>query len=159
MKKQLLYACAFLTLASCSSNNLGTVNDLGVRLDNLERQFEDLKKNLNLTIDTLTRLQFQVGNDEATLAALQAQANAQQIILTQLQAQESVVEIKDVCGTTPGVYNEVMLKMKSGKYIAYFEHHGDRFLTQLVPGNYKTTDSTDCFFTIDSNGVLTNEHF
>lgn len=158
MNKIVIYACTFLTLSSCA-NNLDTQNDFGARLDNLERQIEEIKKNLQLTIDTLTQLQFQVGNDEATISALQAQANAQQISLTQLQTQESIVEMKDVCGTYPGVYNEILLKTKSGKYVAFFEQSGNRFLVQLTPGSYRTTDDTNCYFTIDSNGVLTNEHY
>jgi hypothetical protein len=156
--KKLLYTFAFLALSSCA-NNLGTSNDIGRRLDELERQFQVLKQNLDLTLNTVTQLQFSQGNQDSLIASLQTQANSQQILLTQLQTQESIVQIKDVCGTYPGVYNEVMLKTKSGKYIAYFEQHGNRFLVQLTPGSYKTTDSTNCYFTINSNGELVNEHY
>lgn len=155
---KLLYALTFLTLTSCA-NNLNTGNDLAERVSNLEKEIETIKKNLNLTIDTLTQLQFQVGVDQSNISALQAQANAQQISLTQLQTQESIIEMKDVCGTTPGFYNEILLKTKSGKYIAYFEQSGNRFLVELTTGSYRTTDGTNCYFDINSQGVLTNEHF
>ncbi len=70
----------------------------------------------------------------------------------------SIVSSIDPCGPHDG-FDEVLLKMNDGRYIAYFEHGSKRrFLTILDPdtqaGNYKTTDNQACTFTITSEGDL-----
>lgn len=84
-----------------------------------------------------------------------------QISLNNLANSGDIVEsYYDVCGTKPGYFNEVLLKLKSGKYIAYFESGSNRFLTVLQPGySYRTTDGTNCYFSLNSNGAIINEHY
>lgn len=69
----------------------------------------------------------------------------------------SVVEIKDVCGDQSG-FDEVLLKLGNGKWLAHFSGSGNNFLTILTPGTYRTTDGTSCHFTVNSNGTITGEH-
>jgi hypothetical protein len=69
------------------------------------------------------------------------------------------VEYIDPCGTLAGSYNEVLMKTKSGKVIAYFESGGNRFLTILKPNTlYSTTDNQHCKFKIDNSGLITEQY-
>lgn len=64
---------------------------------------------------------------------------------------DAVVEIIDPCGNKPGHFDEVILRLNTGDLLAYFEENGKRFLSILTPGNYQTTDSQKCSFTVDNN--------
>jgi hypothetical protein len=63
-----------------------------------------------------------------------------------------VVEIIDPCGAQhPNGYDEVILKLGNGKYLASFSDNVNGLNTRLgvLPsGNYVTTDSTNCRFSI-----------
>jgi len=84
--------------------------------------------------------------------------NNHQIELTQLATEDTVVEYLDPCGNGPG-FDEVLLHTRSGKYVAYFESGSNRFLTVLqLNVSYRTTDSQKCFFTINNDGQIVNEH-
>jgi hypothetical protein len=80
---------------------------------------------------------------------LQNQINESVVRIVELESQDSVVDLYDPCDDAPNKYDEVLLRMKSGKLIAYFEQGNKRFLTELSSGNYATTDGTNCFFTIE----------
>jgi hypothetical protein len=69
----------------------------------------------------------------------------------------TVVEFKDPCGNGVG-YDEVLMKTQNGKFVAYFEDGGRRFLSVLENGTYRTTDQSRCNFTVN-NGVITNEYY
>jgi hypothetical protein len=62
-------------------------------------------------------------------------------------------------GTT---YDEVLLRLQNGQVLASFSNNtaGDftRFSLLLPNVQYMTTDSDACFFKIDPNGFLYNEH-
>lgn len=64
----------------------------------------------------------------------------------------SVVEIVDPCGQQhPNGYDEVILKLGNGQYLASFSDNANGLNTRfgvLPPGNYRTTDGTNCNFTI-----------
>ena len=65
----------------------------------------------------------------------------------------SITDIIDPCGDNAGRFDEVLLKTYDGRYLAYFEEKGKRFLTVLDYGqDYKTTDKQACDFRIDANG-------
>ncbi len=59
-----------------------------------------------------------------------------------------ITEIIDPCGNTGGP-DEILLKLADGTYVAWYFNVG---LSVLAPGNYQTTDSSHCPFTIDING-------
>jgi hypothetical protein len=63
----------------------------------------------------------------------------------------SVVSIFDPCGASGG-YDEVILKLGNGKYIASFSDNASGNNTRLVMlaagGSYITTDGTNCHFTL-----------
>lgn len=78
--------------------------------------------------------------------------------IVELQQQDSVVEYIIPCGNRPNAFDETLLRTKSGKLLAYFESGGNRFLSILKPGNYRTTDGGNCYFTVTANMQLTNQH-
>lgn len=75
------------------------------------------------------------------------------IRLIELEENESVVSVIAPCGIKSGFY-EVLLLTNTGKIIAYFENNGNRFLTQLGPGNYTTTDLYRCRFVVNNDGSI-----
>lgn len=97
---------------------------------------------------------------------MQEQVNNQQVIinnhqaeLVQLSMQDSIIEMYDPCGDGAG-FDEVLLKTKSGKLIAYFESGSNRFLTVLQKNtSYRTTDNSRCYFTLNNDGQVVNEHY
>lgn len=62
----------------------------------------------------------------------------------------TIVELIDPCGDGPG-YDEVLLQLANGQLMAHYAGGGNlQFLTVIGPGNYSTTDSQACSFTVDS---------
>lgn len=68
-----------------------------------------------------------------------------------------IVEVIDPCGTQPG-FNEVLLKTADGKIIAHYADGAKQFLSILTPNNYRTTDFTPCYFTVNPDMTISNEH-
>lgn len=71
-----------------------------------------------------------------------------------------IVAVLDPCGKDPGVVNEVFLKLRNGQVIASFSNNVNGDYTRfsiLPPGNYMTTDNTNCTFTLTADGSIVNE--
>lgn len=66
--------------------------------------------------------------------------------------QFTVVDSVNPCGQQ-GTYDEVLLKLQNGEYLAHYAHGNKQFLTIIGDGNYVTTDGTSCNFSI-VNGVV-----
>jgi hypothetical protein len=65
---------------------------------------------------------------------------------------DPVVQYLD-CGGDGTGFDEIVLRTKSGKLVAYFKENGSReFLTLLTPGSYQTTDGSNCPFTVTADG-------
>lgn len=162
------YYCAAEEGGVCNPNKDkeqdARLDDLNERLNNLTNSFNSTVATVNVlsglvaTLDA-SHYQAQIDAMNAQIGVLQSQATVIQSQVTTLSVQENVVEYIDVCGPKPGSYNEILLKTASGRYIAFFESGGSRFLTILSPGNFMTTDGTGCYFTINSSGALVNEHY
>lgn len=155
-------------------------NEQDARLDSLEKSTNAIIENINYITLDIENLE-DVDNANATIIAnLQATvtSNVTQILslsntvttlsgnLTTIQntvtaldseLSKTVVSFKDPCGDGTG-YDEILMKTRDGKFIAYFEAGGDRFLSILGNGSYRTTDQSKCYFTVN-NGVVTNEHY
>lgn len=74
----------------------------------------------------------------------------------------TVVGLVDPCGDKPGVYDEVFLRLANGQLIASFSDNSNGLNTRfsvIGPGNYVTTDGSHCYFSVDSNNQLINEHY
>jgi len=96
-------------------------------------------------------LQSQQASMQSQILALQTQGVSAQAAITTLQTQDSVVDYLD-CGGDGSGFDEVVLRTRSGKLVAYFESGGNRFLSVLTPGNYQTTDAQHCPFTVTNSG-------
>lgn len=67
-------------------------------------------------------------------------------------------EMIDPCGDTPGIYDEVLLKLANNSILASFSDNANGQNTRLsivVPGNYVTSDGSNCHFTVNANGSVT----
>lgn len=122
-------------------------------IDELKDRVDVIEEKLNNLDNLISVIQLNQDLTETQITQLQTQADALQIDVTELETQDSVVEYIDPCGNGPG-YDEVILKTSSGKLIAYFQQGNNRFLTELSPGNYQTTDQQSCNFTVNNNGEI-----
>lgn len=72
----------------------------------------------------------------------------------------AIVAKVDPCGTAPGIYNEILLKLGDGSLVCLFADNSNGKnprLSQLTAGCYTTTDGDSCTFCVDSTGSLTYE--
>lgn len=116
--------------------------------------FNYLNNKANVVNSTLNSLQSQVG-------LLQNNMNAALVQLATLQGYTNIVSIKDPCGKQ-GSYDEVFLKLSTGKYLSSFSDNANGLNTRftvLTDGSFRTTDATNCNFTVSGGGtVISNEH-
>lgn len=74
----------------------------------------------------------------------------------------TVVGIVDPCGDAPGIFDEVFLRLENGQLVASFSDNASGSNTRfslLVPGSYVTSDGSYCYFSIDNQLQLINEHY
>lgn len=70
----------------------------------------------------------------------------------------TIVDVINPCGDAPSVYDEVLLKLANGSFLASFSDNasGSNTRFSIIPaGSYVTTDSTSCHFTIHADGIVT----
>lgn len=60
------------------------------------------------------------------------------------------IETIDPCGEQ-AQFDEVLFRTGAGELVAHYSKGQKQFLTFIGPGNYKTTDGTNCFFSVDSD--------
>lgn len=127
------------------------------------------------SLSSLTNLLLQLQNDSSASAIMltDLRAEIQQVAenvdrqqaiindmvgdITELQSQDTILEYILPCDERLGIYDEAIMRTKSGKLIAYFENGGDRFLTILTAGAYRTSDTKpQCQFTVDANLHIIN---
>lgn len=108
----------------------------------------------------LAELSQNYSDQQSTIEAIQAQQDAMSILiasnqsrLAELETGLMVVQLIDPCGDSIGQFDEILLKLSDGTIIAYFEHGSKRFLTVVSDGNYRTTDASNCAFSV-SNGEV-----
>ena len=66
----------------------------------------------------------------------------------------SVVELINPCGASGG-FDEILLRTHNNQIIAHFSSGNLQFLTILTPGNWQTTDSQHCSFTVHPDMSVT----
>lgn len=66
----------------------------------------------------------------------------------------NVVATINPCGKQ-GTHDEVLFKLNNGQILAHYSDANKQFLTLLSPGNYRTTDGTNCNFSVDSDFNVT----
>lgn len=104
--------------------------------------------------NTINSLTTSLNTNSLSISTLQGSLVLMQGQLANLLSQDTVVEYIDCAknGVVDGPgYDEVIMRTKSGKLIAYFESNNNGFLSVLVSGSYVTTDQQACPFTVSSN--------
>lgn len=146
----------------------------------LESQITQLTNNLNLLssqVDTnntsvqnsisqltisINSLQTYLNNTNVQLNSQQTQINSMLVSIAQLQGYTNIASIKDICGDAVGKVDEVILVLSNGQMLSSFSDNANGKNTRfalLTPGNYKSTDETNCFFTVNNAGQIVNEHY
>ena len=77
-----------------------------------------------------------------------------------LNGRDAVIEIIDPCGDKAGVHDEVLLKLSTGQLLASFSDNENGKNTRfsiLTEGRYKTTDGSNCQFSVNSNNEVIYE--
>lgn len=72
-----------------------------------------------------------------------------------IPGQAAVLEVLDPCGDAPGIYDEVILRLANGQLLSSFSENANGKNTRfsiLTPGNYVTTDGSNCAFSVDLSG-------
>jgi hypothetical protein len=87
-------------------------------------------------------------------ASMQAQYESMLARIVELETNMPVLEIVDPCPTVSAQFREVLVRTNDSIF-AYFEVGGQRFLSVLEDGNYRTTDSRACNFSV-INGQVNN---
>lgn len=139
-----------------SDSNKNNSDDISNNSDDISENEKKIAKNeekIDDLYDLLDGLYLQLDYTDNSIDMLQQLIVANQVRLAGLESNKSVSSIIDPCGDYPNKYDEVVLQMSSGEFIAYFESGGKRFLSILGDGNYRTSDKQSCNFTI-SNGQL-----
>lgn len=166
--KNILLLVSLLMVTSCGNDLRRAIgadynNKLGRhdnRIGELERRVFEAESNIERTINDISivhNLVTELSDVELArhqdllddLVLLQGEVNSLVASLAVLQGYDSIISMVDPCGDSLG-YDEVLLVTVSGKYIAYFEQGSNRFLSVLGDGNYRTTDSQACNFSINS---------
>jgi len=79
-----------------------------------------------------------------------------------LDAKQSSVELIDPCGDKLGIYDEIILRLENGTLLSSFSDNTSGKNTRfsvLTEGRYMTSDGSKCFFSVDINGNIINEHY
>lgn len=150
-KGELEAVCVFLFGENEDQNNRNIEN----RVELIEGELEEMVVSFLNIHEELVSLQ-------ETSALTSSEINNYQTVLNNLSLQIAemytdlrVSELVDPCGDHVNEYDEVLLKMSNGDYIAYFEVGGKRFLTILEENvNYRTTDKQKCDFKIVNGEVV-----
>jgi hypothetical protein len=124
---------------------MSILNQINTTADSIEALDAGLESNLNL-----------IASLELRVMTLQTLVHNNTITILELQSNHNVTKIVNPCGDAPGVFDEVLLRTSSGKLIASFSSNGSALNTrfsELVPGNYNTTDGTGCSFIVTSGSL------
>ena len=132
-------------------DNVDKIRELNVLLRN---DFELLVFQLE---EELLLLQIAIQNNEnnvtTELESLQNQINLMNVVMVNIK-DNSVAELINPCDDGPG-FDEVIIKLGSGVFIAYFEVGNKRFLSVLENNkSYRTTDEQGCNFRIEDGELI-----
>lgn len=117
------------------------VDNLDDRVNEVEQRLSELEESIYYLYDQVNDLNVDQDTLEQSIALIN-------VNIVTLEQKITVTELIDPCGDNPNQFDEKLIKLSSGQIVAYFEQGGKRFLTDLVDGNYRTTDSQRCNFQI-----------
>ena len=64
-----------------------------------------------------------------------------------------IAEIIDPCGKQ-ATHDEVILRLTNGSLLAHYSDGTKQFFSVIGAGSYRSTDGTNCVFSVDANGVV-----
>lgn len=131
-------------------------SELSNRVDSNEDRLDVIEAEVNNLINQVTFLyeQDQITTEELNIQQAIINGILAELVLINDNIGLSIKEYIDPCGNGPG-YDEILLKLNDGKYIAYFESGNKRFLTILDKNVvYQTTDIQACQFYIDNSNSI-----
>lgn len=137
-------------LTSHMADLASTVQTLGLDDANLSNQLQLMQVVLNT-------YQAQLQNLEQAQTEVQANVNSLLVSVATLQGYTNITGLIDPCGDALGKVDEILLKLSTGQILASFSDNSAGQNTRFAvigPGNYSTTDGTNCHFTVDSNGNI-----
>lgn len=128
----------------------------GVEEDREPTDYEtDLYYQISILEQELNNLQSSTENNAKEIELLELEIQNLEADLAEVQTSLRVTDIIDPCGDFSGKFDEVLLQLSNGAFVAYFKESGSReFLTVLTDGNYQTTDAQKCNFSIVSGNYL-----
>jgi hypothetical protein len=126
--------------------------DLRARIFDLER-VDEILRGLISALTSSTGYSLAELIDQA--ASLQEQLAGVRTELYEITTGNNIVGIVDPCGPSGGLFDEVFLRSGNGQLIASFGTGNSVRFSILVPGNYVTTDGTNCQFSVDADNVVT----
>ncbi len=136
------------------STNEALIIETNRKLRDLKRKVNRIKRRLSYYRTVLRGFYRRVSNLEENQELIEDLVAQNQARLLALESNQNIVEIVDPCGNNVGYFDEVLLKLQDGTYVAYFESNGDRFLTILEDGFYRTTDNQNCRFEIRNGDLI-----
>lgn len=74
----------------------------------------------------------------------------------------AIEELVDPCGDIPGILDQVLFRLANGVLISIVSDNPkgkNTRLSILEAGNYKTTDGSNCHYSVDVNNNLYNEYY
>lgn len=136
-----------VSIANLSNSLADSVTSIASLREELEQSSADQANALEASIAEATATSNSL---TALIEALQGQTTALLAKQAALELEERVVAIYDPCPLVASTgFTESFFLMSSGKYVAYFEEGGKRFLTVLKTGTaYRTTDKRACVFSL-----------
>jgi uncharacterized Ntn-hydrolase superfamily protein len=133
-------------LAEIVDSNTERIEVLESLLEGYENELYEVSLRIDDTKDYQDELSQVVALNVAGIVAIETR-------LDDVESKVTVSNIIDPCGDDVGYFDEMVLQLSDGTFVAYFENGNDRFITTLPNGNYRTTDHDNCSFSI-VDGVL-----
>jgi len=124
-----------------------------VLISALTQNVEENEDNITYLLDIASNLQDQLNSDYQSLQQSLSDIS-DSVTLLQTATEKGIAELIDPCGDGAG-YDEVIMLLNDGSYVAYFETGSKRFLSVLEQSvNYQTTDAQRCRFKINALNEL-----
>ena len=129
------------------------------RLAELEQEVADLRDELESELERIETSNNNLYlNVRRQIRRLSRKLRTQKRQLRQLKQaledfEDGYLTLIDPCGDTPNKFDEVLLELYDGTIISFLKS-GQGFLAELEDGNYRTTDTTNCRFSIVNGQVI-----
>jgi len=112
-------------------------------------------ESIYLMMNQINLMDANVANIVERIATLEANVTYNYALIAELQTRATVTELINPCGDTPGKVDEILLRLSTDDIVVFFQSNDGERLSTLEPGNYRTTDGTNCSFTVNADKSVT----